>query len=553
MLQVALFIVRLFKIPLQWLGVDYPQFEILMRIKLTLDFRSSPTGFQTSARKKRTFIYQLFTYAMLGLLFGVAAFSIGDLALSLTIFFSIIMVSLTMTLLSEFTSVLFDQRDNYILLPRPVSHRTLLMLRMVHIQFYIGFIALALSLAGGIIMAVKYKGIAIIVYFFAVGLSTWITLIFTTFIYLLISKVVNGERFKDFVSYTQIAIAIIIFGSYQLLPRLMDSHILKNVSLSFSWWTYLCPPAWLAAFVKLSLFTDPTTPLLVLSSLALLIPAGGAFFLIRFLSKGFGDILAEGSTESAVPQKQRTLKTRFANKLNNLLCVSNLEKAGWNFAVSTTRRDRKFKQAVYPYFGIMIVFAIAILKPDLTNLAVSLQEKGQFTKYLFIVIVGFSGNAAIMQLPFTDSPEAAWIYRALPLKEYGHIMTGALKAILSRFYIPVYLILTIPCVILWGISIIPQLILSGLGNILIVMLSVLFQKMELPFTKARDMQQKGTNSLMAILSMILMFITAGGIYMTSFLPGWVTLFICGLASGLVVLIFRYVRKSWISQKGWVTL
>ena len=125
MLQVALFIVKLFKIPLQWLGVDYPQFEILMRIKLTMDFRSSPTGFQTSSRKKRTFIYQLFTYSMLGLLFGVAAFSIGDLVLSLTIFFSIIMVSLTMTLLSEFTSVLFDQRDNYILLPRPVSHRTL--------------------------------------------------------------------------------------------------------------------------------------------------------------------------------------------------------------------------------------------------------------------------------------------------------------------------------------------------------------------------------------------------------------------------------------------
>jgi hypothetical protein len=490
---------------------------------------------------------------MLGLLFGVAAFSIGDLVLSLTIFFSIIMVSLTMTLLSEFTSVLFDQRDNYILLPRPISHRTLLMLRLVHIQFYIGFIALALSLPAGIMVAVKYKGIAMIIYFFAVGLSIWITLIFTTFIYLLISKAVNGERFKDFVSYTQIVIAVLIFGSYQLLPRLMDSHLLTNVTMSYSWWSYLLPPAWLAALVKLSLFADRTTPLLVLSSLAILVPAGGAFFLVRFLSKGFGDILAEGSTESATPQKTGRFKNRFANKINNFFCISDIEKAGWNFAVATTRRDRKFKQAVYPYFGIMIVFAIVILKPDLTNLAVSLQEKGQFSKYLFIVIVGFSGNAAIMQLPYTDSPEAAWIYRALPLKEYGHIMTGAIKAILSRFYIPVYLFLTIPCLILWGISIIPQLILSGLGNILIIMVPVLFQKMELPFTRARDMQQKGTNSLLAILSMVLMFITAGVVYFTTFLPDWVTFLICGSALGLIVLIFRYVRKSWISQKGWVTL
>jgi ABC-2 type transport system permease protein len=393
MLQVALFIIRLFKAPLQWLGVDYPQFEILMRIKLTMDFRSSPTGLQTSERKKRTFLFQLFTYSMLGLLFGVAAFSIGDLVLSLTIFFSVVMVSLTMTLLSEFTSVLFDQRDNYILLPRPVSHRTLLMLRLVHIQFYIGFIALSLSLAAGIFMAVKYNVIAMIIYFIAVGLSIWITLLFTTLIYLSISKAVNGERFKDFVSYTQIVIAIIIFGSYQLLPRLMDSHILKNVSMSFNWWTYLVPPVWLAALVKLGLFTDRSIPLLVLSSLAILVPAGGAVFLVRFLSKGFGDILAEGSTESAIPQKTGTLKTRFSNKIKYLLCISDLEKAGWNFAVATTRRDRKFKQAVYPYFGFMMVFAIVILKPDLTNLAVSLQEKGQFSKYLFIVIVGNNATA----------------------------------------------------------------------------------------------------------------------------------------------------------------
>jgi ABC-2 type transport system permease protein len=158
-----------------------------------------------------------------------------------------------------------------------------------------------------------------------------------------------------------------------------------------------------------------------------------------------------------------------------------------------------------------------------------------------------------MQLPYTESPEAAWIYRALPLKEYGHIMTGAFKAILSRFYFPVYLILTIPCIILWGISIMPQLILSGLGNILIVMVPLLFQKMELPFTQARDMQQKGTNSLLAILSMILMFIVAGVVFITSLLPGWICYLICGFASVLIVLIFRSVRKSWISQKGRVTL
>jgi hypothetical protein len=416
-----------------------------------------------------------------------------------------------------------------------------------------GFIALSLSLATAILLAVKYNVIAVLVYLIAVGLCTWITLLFTTFIHLIISKVVNGERFKDFITYTQIVIAIIIFGSYQLLPRLMDAHILKNVTMSVNWWTYILPPAWLAALVKLSLFDGIATPFLLLSSLAVVVPVTGAFLLIRWLSKGFEDILADGSTESVSYQKRGTLKTKFSERINKIFCISDLEKAGWNFAVSTTRRDRKFKQSVYPYFGIMIVFAVAILKPDLTNLAASLQENGEFSKYLFIVIVGFSGNAAFMQIPYTDTPEAAWIYRALPLKEVGHIMTGTLKAILFRFYIPVYILLTIPSLLLWGLPVLPQVILSGLGNIMIVIVPVLFQKMELPFTKAREMQQKGINTLLAIFSMILMFIIAGFVYLTSFLPLWVTFLICGLASGLIVLIFRHIRKSWISQKAWVTL
>jgi hypothetical protein len=162
---------------------------------------------------------------------------------------------------------------------------------------------------------------------------------------------------------------------------------------------------------------------------------------------------------------------------------------------------------------------------------------------MFIVIVGFSGNAAFMQIPYTDTPDAAWIYRALPLKDAGHIMTGTLKAILFRFYIPVYILLTISSILLWGLPVLPQVILSGLGNIMIVIVPVLFQKMELPFSKAREMQQKGTNTLLAIFSMILMFIIAGFVYLTSFLPVWVTFLICGLCAGFVVLIFRTIRNQ----------
>lgn len=541
--KVALFILRLFKYPIRWLGVDYSQFEILLITKLITDFRSSPDSIQSMGRKNRSFIYQLFTYSIFGLLFGIASHSVGDLTMGLTIFFSIVMVSLTMTLLSEFTTVLFDHRDNYILLPRPISNRTLILLRLVHIQIYMGFIALALSLPAAVILALQNRASVVIIYLIAVGLSTWITLIFTTFIYLLLSKIVNGERFKDFVTYTQIVIAILIFGSYQFIPRLMETHTLKDITLSVNWWTYFFPPAWLAALVKLGLLKASTTPFLLLAILAVGVPISGVILLVRSMSKGFGNIIAEGLSEKSNRADKRSGKSGLINKLSKFFCISEIEEAGWNFTMATTRRDRKFKQTVYPYFGIMIVFAVVVLKPDINNLIGSLQGKNDISRYFFMVILGFSGSAAIMQLPYTDTPEASWIYRIIPLKENGYLVSGALKAILFKFFTPVYILISVPLLLLWGWSVLPQILLSYLCNILIILIAILIIKKELPFTHPREMQQKGMNSIIAFLIMIFMFLIAGLVYFTSSLDGFITILICCLVYGLIFLIFRHIRKT----------
>lgn len=543
MKNLVFFIILLLKYPAGWLGADSDQFEILLRTKLTVDFRTAPTSFQTSGKKKQTFIYQLFTFAVFGLLFGIAAFSVGDLAMSLVILFSVIMVSLTMTLLSEFTTVLFDQRDNYILLPRPVSNRTLLLVRLIHIQIYIGSIALALSLTGGVFVALRFGVSSTIAYFIAVELCTWLTLLLTTFIYLLLSKVVNGERFKDFISYTQIIIAIIMFGSYQIIPRMMDVEILKNISLTVSWWTYLAPPAWLAAFVKLSLFKEITPDFAALSLPGVLVPIAGAILLVRLLSKGFENILAEGQSETVTVSQKSTTPKMFVSRIGKFFCISVFEKAAMDFAITTTGRDRKFKQSVYPYFGVMIVFAFAILKPDFNNIIASIQNTKELSKYFFIVMCGFSANAAIMQLPYTDTPEASWIYRIIPLKENGQLLTGAIKALLIKFLLPVYFFVTVFAVVLWGLSLFPLIILGAFCNIIIILLGIIFQTNELPFTRSREMQQKGANSIIAFFTMILMFLVAGVVRIVALLPVWIIIVTCFIAAGFVVLQFRFIRKK----------
>ena len=160
-----------------------------------------------------------------------------------------------------------------------------------------------------------------------------------------------------------------------------------------------------------------------------------------------------------------------------------------------------------------------------------------------MVILGFSGSAAIMQLPYTDTPEASWIYRIIPLKENGYLVSGALKAILFKFFTPVYILISVPLLLLWGWSVLPQILLSYLCNILIILIAILIIKKELPFTHPREMQQKGMNSIIAILIMIFMFLIAGLVYFTSSLDGFITILICCLVYGLIFLIFRHIRKT----------
>jgi len=542
MIKFTLFLVRIFKKPVQWLGVDFEQFEVLLRTKLTIDFRSGSSAFQTSGRKKQTFGMQFFIFTLFGLMMGLLSLSIKDLMMSLTIFFTLIMVMLAMTLISEFTTVLFDHRDNQILLPRPVSNRTLLLLRLVHIQFYMGYIALALSLGTGVLVAVKYKGIAVLIYFVAVGLSTWVTLVSTTFVYLLISKIVDSERFKDIITYVQIVFAILIFTGYQLLPRLVGEDVIQNTGLSIHAWTFFYPPAWFAGLVKLSQVSIISASEFALSLIAVIVPVAGAILLVRFLSHGFENILGEGSSESSVPLKQKSKPGNVSERIINFFCSSEIEKAGWRMAVSTTKRDRKFKQSVYPQFGMVLVVAIVILKPDLKNAATSLQEAGGFSKYLFLIIFGFTGSTAVLQLPFTDTPEASWIYRSLPVKDTGHILTGAVKSMLMRFFAPLYLIVTIPAVWLWGLQMIPQILLGGLGVVMLIIFTIVLQRMDLPFTQPREMQRKGSNSITSIISLILMALLTGLIYGTSLIPVWVTILLCGLFAVFIFLLFSSVRR-----------
>ena len=536
-----MFIVRLLRHPIQLWGADYSQVKAILNAKLSMDFRRSPSIFSSSGQTDKTFTFQLVILLFFGLFISIGFTTINNFLLNLIICFSIIMVMLGSSIITEFSSVLFDHRDNLILLPRPISNRTLLLARLLHIQVYVGFMAVSLAAISSIVIAYKYGVLAFLAFWIAVFLCAWITLLLTAFFYMGLSKVVSGERFKDLISYLQIFMAVIIFGGYQFLPRMMDSDILKTTTIEIHWYTYLIPPAWLAGFVDAFNFKDLRFEIIVLAILALIVSIAGAVIIVRFLSGDFSSVLSEGAAEKVESEKvEKKSKIRFSP--NRILCVSNEERLGWKLAMAVTKRDRKFKQSVYPSFGIIIVMAVLMLKPDFSNFAASLQKLSENKNFFFFLFFGFFGTTALTQLPYTDTPEGSWIYKALPIQKHGHLLTGAVKAMLFKFFLPLQIAIFFLTLYVWGVPKLMGLLVGTLLIILINQYSIILMNMSLPFTQARDMQQKGTNMARMFLLMFLLGLTIGFVYLTFMMNIWVVIAISFVLILAIVNAYSQLRN-----------
>lgn len=546
MVNFSMFFVYLLKYPIIWMGADFEQVKQILETKLSLDFRRGPSVYQSAGKSKYSFGKQLFFFMMMGLLVALGFVRITNLMLIYTIVFSVIMVLTSTTLISEFTSVLFDHRDNLILLVRPISNRTLLLSRLLHIQFYVMYIAVALSLFSVIASVICFGVFTAFLFLVSVVISTWVTLLITTLFYLLISKFVNGEKFKDIITFVQIVLAIIVMGGYQVLSRINELSVLQNTSMEIHIWTYIVPPAWLAAIVQLSLPNLITIPVLVLAIMGFGFSIVGGILTVRFLSSGFGDIITQSAEESAEPQKVITTDKVKPTGIYRFLCVSEYEKAGWQLVMAITRRDRKFKQAVYPSFGAMLIVAFAVLHPDFNDLSGWFQHLGSTRYYLSFIFFGFFATTSIVQIQFTDTPEAAWIYRALPIATPGHILTGAIKAMLIKFFVPMYTILSLVVLYIWGLKMIPLMLLGAVMTVTSTLVTLDLQNKSLPFSQAREMQQKGTNTLKVFLGLFIMGIIAGIVFAATFVPSWIVI-ICGaLVLYFNTFVFKDIRKTTFS-------
>jgi ABC-2 type transport system permease protein len=537
-------------------GVDTEQLNEILRIKLLMDTRRPKGTFNMrknaqTGKQQSPWLASFFTLLM-GFFIGLLLTINQKPYVGETYYFVVFMVLMSITLISDFTTVLIDTRDQFILLPRPVNDRTIAISRILHISIYVLKLALLQCLPGLVIVGFVDGIFAVPIFFIQVLEATFLSIFMVNIIYLLLMRSVSPQRFKDIISYFQIGFSVLVFISYYLLPKLINVSVMGDVNLLSHWWAYLLAPVWIASLNELLIHSSRSGGLVTsaLAILGLVLPVAGLWFVAKVLAPGFNRRLtiiatSDGNTNNTgVPKKAG--KFNFIAKLSNLLAPDPLENAGFRITWKLSARTREFKMKVYPMFAFVpVYFLYFALNGKSTSLSDRLDKLQNGHSYVFLIYLStIILSAFLTNISWSEKYKSAWVYYALPISEPGKILSGMYKAIVAIYFLPYCLVLSIVIVFIWGPQAINDLILAFLISLIYGILMALFLVKGLPFSKPVIVKQRGGKM---ITSLMIMAFIAGIGFGHYYLMQWENVVWIAILPALLInwIMFRqYKKQTW---------
>jgi hypothetical protein len=451
----------------------------------------------------------MFISALLGLLY-LFAFSIGnDKSTQLTFYFSLFFFMLSATLISDFTSVLIDVRDNYIILPKPVNDKTFVVARLLHIFIHTCKIVLPMCLPGFIFMIKDTGWPGALIFLLMIILVTLFCIFFINAVYILILKLTTPQKFQSIISSIQIVFAIIIYASYQLFPRLIGQMQVEGFEVSTKPGIIFYPLYWMAISWNILYHFQGSGSEIIMGALGILLPFASLVIVIKYLAPSFNNKLAlinsSATTTSTLATKALAIpeKRTYGEFLAKIFTTSKVERMGFLFTWKMSARSRDFKIKVYPGIGYILVFIVVMFlnqnRSDITEIA----KQNSSGKGLIVLCLYMSSlllTMAINQMVYSEKYRASWIYYVAPVANPGEIISGGAKAIIFKFFFPLVAVTTIAGFAIVGVSILPNIVLGLFNQLFIANLMIYVSFRMFPFSLHQNTNVK-TGSFLRNLGM----------------------------------------------------
>lgn len=477
--------------------IDYPIMRKILEVKLTMDQRRVPTVFSGNAKKKggNQFVKSLWIYALYGIMLIFFIFLGESYMFQLGTIFGVSMFILMTSMISDFSTVLLDVRDKSILQTKPIDDRTINAAKIVHLTLYMLMLTGAFLGVPSIVMLFK-NGIGYFLLFLVS--SIWMILfiiVLTALVYIFILRFFNADKLQDIINYVQIILSICLIVGYQVAIRVFDFVDLSFV-YHFSWWHVFLPPLWFAAPFELILHQNTAMHTIVLSVIALIMPLIAVYLYYRLMPAFERNLEKLMEQTSVGKQKKRPLVTMW----EKWLCRSKAERAYFRFAYILMGEERDFKLKVYPTLGMGMVFPFIFILNLLQAQQFSeiTQGKAYLNIYFLMIIIGVT----VSMLRYSSRYKAAWILDAAPLEDALKCYSAALKAMLVKLLLPVYLLMAIIFTAIFSIRILPDLIIVGIVAILQTLISYKLLKGEdFPFSEKFEATSQAGSTVKYFLMM----------------------------------------------------
>lgn len=527
-------------------GIDYKIMRSILQVKLTMDGRRVPTIFSQNAKKKdketnNQYIKSLWIYVLFGL-FMIPFVLMGDNYLfQMSLFYGIFTFFIMTSMISDFSSVLLDIRDRNILFPKPVDKRTISMAKMVHILIYLLFLTIALAGIPLIVGLVKHGFLFFLTTVLSIILIDLLIVVLTALIYLFVLRFFDGEKLKDIINYVQILLSLGIMVGYQLLVRSFE-FIDFSISLEHQWWQAFIFPMWYGAMMEVIMNGNAQLFHLLFTLLGILMPLLSIWIYIK-LNPVFEQNLQKLSYYGKAKEKRRG---KFGPFFLRIICRTDEERAFFRFAGSMMKNERDFKLKVYPSLGFSAVIPlIFIMNGFNTNMDQLSTSKSFLTVYFSLIII----PTILVLLKFSGKYKGAWIYRVAPIKQLKPMFSGTIKAFIFKLYLPVYLFISIIFIALFGVRILPDLIVVFLNACTFAVICFMILKKFIPFSASFDEYNQNSNVAIFIGLMLFVALFAGIHYAATLISFGIYIYLVIAILGLGTLWKLAFNISWDKIEG----
>lgn len=472
-------------------GADPKAINLILAAKLKLDDRAGLAMGGQRQKKKKGMEY--LTYFFVGLfgLFLVFLFSvIDDTASAVGLGFCVWVCYIGLMLITEMSQNLFDQRDLYILLSRPINDYTLSITRILHITVFASKFGLSLGLPSFVYLGFVEGPWSAIVYFFVGIMAIILTITGTLVFYLILLKKVPTDRVKKIVGYFQIIATFVFFTAYQLPSLLGDLNSLEGVNLVDSAVGFSFPGLWLGGLFKALTTTSIGWMAYAQAALALLAVVFGSWFYLK-QSSGYAERLLSlkhgGTTDTvkeAVSANKSTSKSPVRDRLAAWFTRPNQERVSFKFHWNVMVRDMTFKQRTYPTLVYLpVILGITVFRDVITGEEAFSAGTGTMLMLLYflmwIVII------PIGQTKISESYQAAWIFEATPNAYPRRIEYGQVMAVIGMFFLPLSVLVYTSVLVFQGLDFLPDIALACGSTLLFAFLYNIVDKGH-PFSRAKD-------------------------------------------------------------------